>query len=137
MAFAISIVFGVFLYNMVKYCLAFGCKIKVKKDCGISFHIFLHGNPELLQKWVQAVRRKDWHPTKNSYICGQNFEKSCFVVRCGKRGCGLYDYALSTIFQAFPDHLQKSAKEAITKEMKNIEHIIYHTCATIVYSCEN
>ena len=35
---------------------------------------------ELLQKWIQAIRRENWAPKQGSFICGSHFEDSCFVV---------------------------------------------------------
>ena len=43
---------------MVTSCVAYGCTNQMKKGGNISFHRFPHSKPELLQKWVQAIRRK-------------------------------------------------------------------------------
>ena len=85
-----------------------------------------HRNPELLQKWVQVIRIKDCHPTKNSYICSQHFEKLSFVVRPGKRGHRLHDHAVPTIFPAFPDHLQNVSRgnQQIKEKMLDTEPTI-------------
>ena len=91
---------------MVNYCVAYGCKNKAKKDSSFSFHIFPHSNSELLAKWIQAIRRKDWQPTKNSFLCSK---PSCFVNRPGKIGHRLNPGAIPSLFPAFPEYLQKSA----------------------------
>ena len=41
---------------MVTSCVAYGCTNRMKKGGNISFHRFRHNKPDLLQKWVQAVR---------------------------------------------------------------------------------
>ena len=92
---------------MVGSCAAYGCSERKGNDPNLSFHQFPHNNPERLKKWIQAIRRKDWKPTKHSSICGKHFTESSFVVRPGKHGKRLYDHAVPSIFPNFPAHLQK------------------------------
>ena len=68
---------------MPNYCVAVGCKNMAKKGSEYSFHRFPHQNPNLLKKWVHAIRRKQWKPTKHSFICSDHFHESCFVIRPG------------------------------------------------------
>ena len=65
------------------------------------FHRFRHKNPELLKKWVQAIRKKDWVPTQYSFICNQHFTESCFVFCPGKQGCRLMNIQYQLSFQDF------------------------------------
>ena len=95
---------------MVNSCVAIDCTNKVKAGSGISFHRFPLKKPELLQKWIQAVKRKDWVPNKYSYICSEHFEPSCFVVRPGKTGHHLNDNSVPTIFPTFPHYYQRTEK---------------------------
>ena len=99
---------------MVTSCVALGCTNRVKSGSGISFHRFPHKNPQLLEKWIKAIRRENWQPTHYSFICSVHFEDSCFVVRPGKIGRHLYEHAVPSIFN-FPDDLQK---KKIRKPMK-------------------
>ena len=92
---------------MVGSCAAYGYTNKNQKGGNISFFNFPHCNLELLQKWVQAMQRKDLFPNKHSLICSTYFTESCFVVRPGKRGRLLKENAVPTEFPAFPSHLQK------------------------------
>ena len=92
---------------MVVTCIAYGCTEWMGNDPSVSFHQFPHKNPERLRKWIQAIRRKDWVPTKNSYICSKHFTESSFVVRPGKQGRRLYEHAIPSVFPSFPEHLQK------------------------------
>ena len=48
---------------------SYGCTKRVTAGSGISFHRFPFKNPDFLQKWLQAVRRKIWIPNKDSFIC--------------------------------------------------------------------
>ena len=69
--------------DMPNYCVAVGCKNTAKKGSEYSFHRFPHQNPNLLKKWVHAIHRKQWKPTKHSCICSDHFHESCFVIRPG------------------------------------------------------
>ena len=92
---------------MVVTCAAHGCCERKGDDPNVSFHRFPHSNPECLNKWIQAIRRKDWNPIKQSWICGKHFTESCFVMHPGKCGKRLYGHAVPSIFPEFPAHLQK------------------------------
>ena len=54
------------------------------------------------------MRSKDWQLTKNSFLCSEHFETSCFVIWPGKIDGRLNSGAIPSIFPAFPEHLQKS-----------------------------
>ena len=95
---------------MPNYCVAVGCKNTTKKGSEYSFHRFPHQNPNLLKKWVHAIRRKQWKPTKHSFICSDHFHESCFVIRPGAEGRRLKDDAVPSIFQTFPSYYQKDIK---------------------------
>ena len=96
--------------NMPNYCVTVGCKNTAKKGSEYSFHRFPHQNPNLLKKWVHAIRRKQWKPTKHSFICSDHFHESCFVIRPGAEGRRLKDDAVPWIFQTFPSYYQKDIK---------------------------
>ena len=95
---------------MPNYCVAVGCKNTAKKGSEYSFHRFPHQNPNLLKKWVHAICRKQWKPTKHSFICSDHFHESCFVIRPGAEGRRLKDDAVPSIFQTFPSYYQKDIK---------------------------
>ena len=96
--------------NMPNYCVAVGCKNTAKKGSEYSFHCFPHQNTNLLKKWVHAICRKQWKPTKHSFICSDHFHESCFVIRPGAEGRRLKDDAVPSIFQTFPSYYQKDIK---------------------------
>ena len=107
---------------MVVTCVAYGCTEWMGKDPNVSFHRFPHKNPEQLRKWIQAIRRQDWLPTKHSYICSKHFTESSFVVRPGKDGHRLYEHAIPSLFPSCPEYLQKShVKRKSPRKRKFVE----------------
>ena len=103
--------FNVFIFLticiMVNYCVAVGCKNRAKKGSGISFFLFPHKDPQRLNQWVHAIRRKDWKPSAHSCICSDHFEEKCFVVRPVCEGRKLAQNAVPSIFPMFPIYYQK------------------------------
>lgn len=87
---------------MVGYCSAFGCKTKSLKG-GPSFHKF-PADKCILQKWLVAIKRENFKPTKHSRLCSDHFENTDFIVRFGQKY--LEKSAVPSIFN-FPQHLQK------------------------------
>ncbi|XP_046658532.1 THAP domain-containing protein 2-like [Homalodisca vitripennis] len=55
-------------------CVAFGCFNKGKLE-GITYHSFPKG-AEQRQRWINAVRRKDWEPNRHSRLCSSHFREA-------------------------------------------------------------
>ncbi|XP_025200772.1 THAP domain-containing protein 2-like [Melanaphis sacchari] len=95
---------------MVNFCSAFNCASSsdVRKD--LSFHKFPLKDKERLQKWVHAVRRKDFKPSSNTTLCSLHFNETDFysAVVSGKKM--LIKSAVPTVFD-FPNHLTPKIKE--------------------------
>ncbi|XP_067011491.2 uncharacterized protein [Anabrus simplex] len=91
---------------MVKYCVAYGCKGLQTKGSGVQFHRFPFSRPEILKKWVQAIRREHWLPTAYSTLCSKHFTPDSYQTRPGAPVKLLKEDAVPSIF-SFPDHLQK------------------------------
>ena len=109
-----------FFINMVTSCIAYGCTNRAKKGSGISFHRFPMKRPDILKKWIQAVRRKKWIPHENSYICSAHFPESCFNRGEGKICPRLDKNAVPSIFPQFPKLLQIiEKKKKITSKEKD------------------
>ncbi|XP_037547734.1 THAP domain-containing protein 1 [Nematolebias whitei] len=70
---------------MVQTCSAYGCKNRYHKDRNISFHKFPLARPDVCGKWVAAMRRNNFKPTKYSNICSQHFTADCFKRECNNR----------------------------------------------------
>ncbi len=69
------------MQEMPYHCSAYGCRTGYKtepKQPGVSVHRFPVKNPELLKRWLRSLRRKDFTPTKNSFICSLHFADSDF-----------------------------------------------------------
>uniref|UniRef100_A0A8C5DNH9 THAP domain-containing protein 1-like n=1 Tax=Gouania willdenowi TaxID=441366 RepID=A0A8C5DNH9_GOUWI len=70
---------------MVQTCSAYGCKNRYHKDKDVSFHKFPLARPDVCDKWVSAMRRNNFKPTKYSNICSQHFTTDCFKRECNNR----------------------------------------------------
>ena len=51
---------------MVWRCCAFGCINRGGQRLDIGFYRFPFKNEGRLRRWIQAVRREDWQPSKHS-----------------------------------------------------------------------
>jgi len=60
--------------------------------------------PELLAKWMAAMRRDKWTPKATDVICSEHFDRQCLRVYCNT--VHLKEDAVPTLF-SFPAHLQK------------------------------
>ena len=58
---------------MVTSCEAYGCTNRWKTGSGRSFHRIPVNKPDLLTKWISAIRRDNWKPKKDMYICSDHF----------------------------------------------------------------
>ena len=87
-------------------CSAIGCTQRdtpESREEGISFHMFpLH--EETRRAWIIAVRRKDWEPTRSTFLCSKHFRESdcrdSTSIRLLKR------YVVPSKFEAFPTYYQ-------------------------------
>jgi hypothetical protein len=66
---------------MVNKCVAYGCKSGYKSDNrkDVTFHSFPK-DPEVCSKWLRAIPRKDFQPSKHSRMCSLHFTDDDFVV---------------------------------------------------------
>ncbi|XP_014271233.1 uncharacterized protein [Halyomorpha halys] len=60
-------------------CIVYGCKNRkeVSNPSKLTFHRFTV-NPELKDKWIKAIRRENWEPSKNTHICSEHFKEEDF-----------------------------------------------------------
>ena len=56
---------------MVKSC--GGCANRFVRGSSISFHRFPPEGTESRERWIAAIRRKDWRPDEFSYVCSSHF----------------------------------------------------------------
>ncbi|XP_035227907.1 THAP domain-containing protein 2-like [Stegodyphus dumicola] len=65
---------------MVNSCVAFGCTNRRIAGSGITFHR-IPKDPMLREAWIQAIRRKDWNPSANAFLCSEHFKEEDFNKR--------------------------------------------------------
>ncbi|KAG1660093.1 THAP domain-containing protein 1 [Nymphon striatum] len=84
---------------MVYKCAAFGCRSGYKGETAdriLSFHKFPLKDPELMQRWLRRLQRKNFVPTENSRLCSLHFDDSSFVLQTtdkNKKRAGARDFS--------------------------------------------
>ncbi|XP_071790254.1 THAP domain-containing protein 1-like [Asterias amurensis] len=66
---------------MPESCTAVGCTNRRVKGGGVSFHKFPLGKQTLLSKWVAAISRPDFYPSKHQVVCSEHFRENDYI-RC-------------------------------------------------------
>ncbi|KAK9719179.1 THAP domain [Popillia japonica] len=54
---------------MVASCVAYKCNSLHYKNTNIQFHGLPFKRPDILTRWINAIKRADWTPTKSSKLC--------------------------------------------------------------------
>ncbi|KAK5650754.1 hypothetical protein RI129_001783 [Pyrocoelia pectoralis] len=98
---------------MVRYCSAFACTNEWKPNAVYRFHTFPMKRPEILKLWVQAVRLKDFKPSKNTVLCSEHFTDDCYLESSLHQNLLKKD-AVPSIFK-FPEDLCK--KVSVRREL--------------------
>ncbi|KAG1708496.1 THAP domain-containing protein 1 [Nymphon striatum] len=86
-------------HKMVYKCAAFGCRSGYKGETAdriLSFHKFPLKDPELIQRWLRRLQRKNFVPTENSRLCSLHFDDSSFVLQTtdkNKKRAGARDFS--------------------------------------------
>ena len=85
---------------MVRHCIAFGCQNRSSKaECkDLSWHFLSLSNKNLLAQWLVKLRRENTPVNKNSYVCSQHFEASCFIKPMGGQRIRLQPDSVPTKF---------------------------------------
>ena len=65
---------------MVVSCCAYGCRNRHGEKPGLGFFRFPTQPNERRKRWMQAVRRRDWQPSKHARICGDHFVSGESIV---------------------------------------------------------
>ncbi|KAG8185130.1 hypothetical protein JTE90_006333 [Oedothorax gibbosus] len=85
--------------QMVISCCAYECTNrwgKLKEDgTKLKFHLFPFRKPDLLKKWIVAVKRESWKPSKSSALCGDHFAETAYKTSARRY---LKDDAVPSIF---------------------------------------
>ncbi|XP_045460820.1 THAP domain-containing protein 1-like [Harmonia axyridis] len=89
---------------MPSSCASYNCVVRFKKESGVKFHRFPK-NEVLKQKWVMAMRRKDYKPSATAVICSHHFKTEDYYINdYGTKK--LKKGAIPSVFN-FPNHLVK------------------------------
>ena len=91
---------------MVTSCIAYCCTNRAKKGSGISFHRVPIKGPDLLKKWIQAVRRKKEFLMETVSFVVHIFQSHASVGGKERVHQRLDKNAVPSIFSQFPKHLQ-------------------------------
>ncbi|XP_069704859.1 uncharacterized protein [Periplaneta americana] len=83
-------------------CCANGCTNRRVKGGNIQFFTFPFKDQERLKKWIAAVRRRNFLPTRHSRICSEHFRKEDYLVRPNINVPRLNSSAVPSIFHAHP-----------------------------------
>ncbi|XP_067944989.1 THAP domain-containing protein 1-like [Watersipora subatra] len=91
------------------FCCAFGCSNTPAKDSKLSFHTFPSEEKHLdrRNKWIDAVKRKDWMPSKYSVLCSDHFTIDSYRRPPGMQMAAiLKPTAVPRVFDSLPKYLQ-------------------------------
>ncbi|XP_063242354.1 zinc finger protein 70-like isoform X3 [Bacillus rossius redtenbacheri] len=80
-----------------------------EEESKVTFHRFPK-DAARRAAWIQAVHKKNWSPTTNSVLCSDHFTEDCFD-RISSFMVRMREYAVPSVFPAFPDHLKKMLKQ--------------------------
>ena len=72
---SVSVILSLIFDKMVHSCCAYGCTNRMEKQKKLGFFRFPSKGKEKdrRERWIRALKRKDWNPTANSRICGDHF----------------------------------------------------------------
>ncbi|XP_063242352.1 zinc finger protein 70-like isoform X2 [Bacillus rossius redtenbacheri] len=79
-----------------------------EEESKVTFHRFPK-DAARRAAWIQAVHKKNWSPTTNSVLCSDHFTEDCFD-RISSFMVRMREYAVPSVFPAFPDHLKKKVE---------------------------
>ncbi|XP_063220745.1 zinc finger protein 37-like [Bacillus rossius redtenbacheri] len=85
---------------MPQGCVVSNCTSRYGRQEKVSMYRFPLAKPKLVARWVRAIQKPAWEPTKNSRICMRHFEDHCFWTYNGKRA--LTPSAIPTKFDPSP-----------------------------------
>ncbi|KAJ4448840.1 hypothetical protein ANN_00231 [Periplaneta americana] len=91
-------------------CCANGCTNRRVKGGNIQFFTFPFKDQERLKKWIAAVRRRNFLPTRHSRICSEHFTKEDYLVRPNINVPRLNSSAVPSIFHAHPKKVTRKTR---------------------------
>lgn len=103
---------------MVKYCCAPGCLNSWNPSKDITFHRFPHKRPDILSKWVQAIKIKNFNANMFALVCSEHFTKDSYMDSNRQRKM-LKREAVPTIFNMEAKQKQSFNESARKEEPLN------------------
>ncbi|XP_018415014.1 PREDICTED: uncharacterized protein LOC108789487 [Nanorana parkeri] len=80
-------------------CVVYGCNNTFVKGCRKQFFRFPMKNPQLLCKWIQAVRTTQWKPSASSRICSDHFKNKDYILQPGMKVPRLHANAVPFVYK--------------------------------------
>ncbi|XP_045460587.1 THAP domain-containing protein 1-like isoform X2 [Harmonia axyridis] len=108
---------------MPSSCAAYNCSVRSKKGSGVKFHRFPK-NEEIRQKWVTAMRRKDFNPSPTTVICSNHFKTEDYYLN-PYRNKVLKEGAVPSIFNCpgLGPKIKTTKKKLITNATENTPNL--------------
>ena len=97
-------------------------------DAFSSFRFPLN-DPERLQKWLKAIRRESWQPTKHSYLCSLHFTQDSYKSNPKHF---LKDDAVPSIACFSTDHPKILRKRTIEDSLP-VSKYFYYEISVMIY----
>ncbi|KFM76107.1 Chromobox protein-like protein, partial [Stegodyphus mimosarum] len=110
---------------MVVSCSAYGCTNRRIHGTKLTFHR-IPKDPILKASWIRAIRRKNWSPTKNSYLCSEHFKENDFNRTYACKRALLREDAVPSIFKGFHSYPSEAKKVHASKQGKKFKVPEYH-----------
>ncbi|KAL5245952.1 hypothetical protein ACI65C_013360 [Semiaphis heraclei] len=105
-------------------CVAYGCQNRASPGQSTHFFRFPHSNEELMKKWIEAIKRKNFKPSQHSRICSDHFTNDDFQIRPDASRPLLRLDATPSVFPAFPPYYQKVKKQRKNPMTRNPRPVI-------------
>lgn len=93
---------------------------QIDTGTSLQFFSFPFKNDTRLKKWIIAVRRLNWKPTKHSRICSEHFTPDCFHEP-GMNVPYSKENAVPSVFKEFPPHLQRQPSKCRIRKKRILE----------------
>ncbi|XP_035214890.1 chromobox protein homolog 3-like isoform X2 [Stegodyphus dumicola] len=110
---------------MVVTCSAYGCTNRRIHGTKLTFHR-IPKDPVLKASWIRAIRRKDWIPTKNSYVCSEHFKENDFNRTYACKRVLLREDAVPSIFKGLHSYPSEAKKVHASRQGKKFKVPEYH-----------
>ena len=132
--------------KIMPWCTAYNCNTssaKGKNPNRYSFHQYPLNDKDLLDDWLNNVKRKGFKPTVHSTLCSKHFEDACFEEDLYKKYVGrspgkrkkrtLKKGSVPTIF--FGSSVPKTRETSIKRQKKRIHDEVMSKLSFSILTC--